>query len=60
MDPLDRSPSLAVCRPLRQRIAKPAADMGFRSFHPVNILSNCRLCRCLARAMTSPIRIAPA
>jgi len=41
-------------------VAKPVAGVGFRSFRPVNILSNCRLCRCSARAMISPIRIAPA
>ncbi len=49
VDPLGRSPSLAVCRPLQpvRQVAKSAADAGFRSFRSVNILSNCRRCRCL-------------
>ena len=54
-DPLGRSHSLAVWRPL-QEVAKPAA--GFRSFRLVNILSNYRLYRCSARAMTFLMSIA--
>lgn len=36
------------------------AGSGLLQFPPVNIPSNYRLSRCLARAMTSPILIAPA
>ena len=53
---LGRSPSLVVCRPLEQEVAQPAA--GFRSFRLVNILSNYRLYRCSARAMTFLMSIA--